>query len=256
MAATKHAPTDGNSQMRLKFGRWTVLGEAERDAEGRQRWFCRCDCGTEAVQDPRELRRGGSRSCGCVTREKAAARREALMQRPRRVKRNALPPVDQLHKLFVYDHNAKGLRWRVDRNKARAGNRAGSINGQGRRLVKIDGMNYYEHRLVWKMLKGEEPPEIVDHIRIKDVTVNSLTNLRAVSKSESVFHRSTFSNNKTGVTGVWWDRTCEKWIAAICVNHHQIALGRFDKFKDAVAARRAAELQYYGTIAAEMQRTR
>lgn len=49
-----------------KFGRWTVLYRAEDKRRGYPRWKCRCDCGEERVVDCRSLRKGKSRSCGCL----------------------------------------------------------------------------------------------------------------------------------------------------------------------------------------------
>jgi hypothetical protein len=43
-----------------------VLKEAPRGAGRQARWFCRCDCGTEKVICGTTLRRGNSKSCGCL----------------------------------------------------------------------------------------------------------------------------------------------------------------------------------------------
>lgn len=53
----------------LKFGRWTVLGRAENDRDHSVRWMCRCDCGVRRTVRGRSLRRGVSKSCGCLNRE-------------------------------------------------------------------------------------------------------------------------------------------------------------------------------------------
>lgn len=48
-----------------RFGRWTVLtldSIVAHDA----RWLCHCDCGNEKVVSGHTLRRGESRSCGCL----------------------------------------------------------------------------------------------------------------------------------------------------------------------------------------------
>lgn len=51
-----------------KIGRWTVLNAC---GEGAQRkWWCRCECGTERAVLERALSYGGSKSCGCLTRER------------------------------------------------------------------------------------------------------------------------------------------------------------------------------------------
>lgn len=53
-----------------RFGRWKVLECAGKKGKKGQRqhyyWVCRCDCGTVALVNGAELRRGGSKSCGCL----------------------------------------------------------------------------------------------------------------------------------------------------------------------------------------------
>ena len=54
-----------------RFGRWTVLEQAAAAARDERKYLCRCDCGTERLVAERSLRYGGSRSCGCLRRDKA-----------------------------------------------------------------------------------------------------------------------------------------------------------------------------------------
>jgi hypothetical protein len=55
------------------FDRWTVIARAGRKfyehAEPEAMWLCRCDCGTEREVSGAQLRKGTSRSCGCLQRE-------------------------------------------------------------------------------------------------------------------------------------------------------------------------------------------
>lgn len=56
-----------------KFHRWAV----ERLTEGSGKvkyWDCLCDCGERKSVFGSDLKRGGSKSCGCLTREVSAAR--------------------------------------------------------------------------------------------------------------------------------------------------------------------------------------
>lgn len=53
-----------------KYGRYTVLSEAER-AKRLRRVLCRCDCGTERVVLLGSLRSGHTKSCGCLRDELA-----------------------------------------------------------------------------------------------------------------------------------------------------------------------------------------
>lgn len=55
------------------YGRLTVIARAGSDGGGRASWRCRCACGFEKVVRGENLRRGRSTSCGCLTRELAAA---------------------------------------------------------------------------------------------------------------------------------------------------------------------------------------
>lgn len=48
------------------FGHWTVIAQADNDARGNHRVRVRCVCGAERDMVVSELRRGGSKSCGCM----------------------------------------------------------------------------------------------------------------------------------------------------------------------------------------------
>lgn len=52
-----------------KFGRWTVLDEADRDNHGKRRYGCRCVCGQVRVIARSSLLTGNSESCGCLRSE-------------------------------------------------------------------------------------------------------------------------------------------------------------------------------------------
>lgn len=59
-------------------------------------------------------------------------------------------------------------------------------------------------------------------------------------------NRQLAANNKTGVTGIFWHTKLAKWRATIQINNHQIFLGDYDNFDDAVKARKEAEEKYFG----------
>ena len=54
------------------------------------------------------------------------------------------------------------------------------------------------------------------------------------------------NTNSSGVTGVGYRKSYETWRARITVNKKNIYLGDFDKFEDAVKARKQAEEKYFG----------
>lgn len=54
-----------------KFGRWTVIGKAQKIGRYYY-WHCRCDCGNEKDVRERSLKEGTSQSCGCIQKEVAS----------------------------------------------------------------------------------------------------------------------------------------------------------------------------------------
>lgn len=93
----------------LKFGRLLVLGPAEH-ANGRRRVQCQCDCGTVTVVEPRMLRKGRSKSCGCLQRDIMSAvssgrTKHGLTNTPEydawtRMKRRCYSPKDSKYRLY------------------------------------------------------------------------------------------------------------------------------------------------------------
>jgi len=56
------------------FGRLTARARAGTEANGCARWLCDCVCGGTVRTRAADLLRGVTRSCGCLARERAAAR--------------------------------------------------------------------------------------------------------------------------------------------------------------------------------------
>ena len=50
------------------FGRLTVIKLTSKDKRGAVRWICQCECGNTAVVATGNLRRGITKSCGCLSK--------------------------------------------------------------------------------------------------------------------------------------------------------------------------------------------
>ena len=61
----------------VKFGRLTVIEQAGRDKNRSIKWKCRCECGNYTTVLGGNLRKGTSRSCGCLAKEIARERDSA-----------------------------------------------------------------------------------------------------------------------------------------------------------------------------------
>jgi hypothetical protein len=92
-----------------------------------------------------------------------------------------LPPQERLRELFDYDPSTGKLTWRGKASrKHHPGMEAGSVHKSGARQVMIEGVLYLVHRLIWKWLHDEEPPEVDHHDN--DPGNNREINLRAADR--------------------------------------------------------------------------
>ena len=57
----------------LRYARLTVLSLAG-SSRGRGMILCRCECGAEKVIEARRVRKGLTKSCGCLSREISKSR--------------------------------------------------------------------------------------------------------------------------------------------------------------------------------------
>ena len=55
----------------MRFGKLTALQQVRTDAKGRAVWLFVCDCGNLCEIRGDAVRRGDSRSCGCIRKERA-----------------------------------------------------------------------------------------------------------------------------------------------------------------------------------------
>ena len=148
----------------------------------------------------------------------------------------------KLNELFRYDGATGKLYNRVHiSSRAREGAEAGCTGGCGYRQVRIVGVDYFTHRLIWKMRTGSDPVEELDHIN-HDRADNRIENMREASGRENHMNLSRAKNNTSGVTGVCWQKLAQKWCAQIRVEGKQVHLGYFTHFFHAVRARKLAEV--------------
>lgn len=115
-----------------------------------------------------------------------------------------------------------------------------SLNPSGYRRGAIFGRTFAAHRVAWAVHHGEWPQGEIDHINGNRAD-NRLSNLREVDSAGNHKNLSRASNNKSGVTGVHWCNTWNRWIAKIKVGGKTKSLGQFEHFENAVAARQKAQ---------------
>jgi hypothetical protein len=157
------------------------------------------------------------------------------------------PSVEVLNSILSYDEATGELRWkkvpqeRVVRSKV--GEIAGAIMVNGYRLLCVNYQRYLAHRIIWKMMTGEDAPFSIDHID-GDRLNNRMSNLRAATQSQNGMNCKMRKNNTSGVKGVYWG--WNRWKAQISIARKCIPLGGFDDINEAAAAVEQARRKYHG----------
>jgi len=146
---------------------------------------------------------------------------------------------ERLKEVLNYDSETGEFHWKISgRGGPKPGSRAGSINGERYRQVRIDGKIYSSHRLAWLYTYGYFPENQIDHInRTRDD--NRIENLREVSSSCNMRNRKGNSDSFSGVKGVY--KNGSNWRALIRVDNKCINLGTFTTLFAAAKARAEAE---------------
>lgn len=118
-----------------------------------------------------------------------------------------------------------------------------SADRNGYKRGSINGDLVLAHRAAWALMYGRWPTISLDHID-GDPSNNRISNLREVGQSGNAKNSRRRNGTVTGVTGVYWHRSAQKYWATITVDGSYRYLGLFSDFNEAVAARRNAEQRY------------
>ena len=151
----------------------------------------------------------------------------------------ALPTVQQLNDRFTYSPESGDLVWKNGRRKGKV---AGTGVSGGYKAIRLDGCSILAHRLVWKMLKGEDPEQI-DHVNGVRVD-NRIENLRSVTAKQQARNRKRVSTNTSGIMGVYWIASRDVWEARIHTAGGMEWLGHFKCKLEAVSERLRAERKH------------
>nr|DAI72758.1 MAG TPA: endonuclease [Caudoviricetes sp.] len=145
--------------------------------------------------------------------------------------------------LDVLDYNSEtGLfTWKKKLSARGAIGKKAGTKSYGYNAINIDGVRYFAHRLAWLYVYGKWPDKEVDHIDRNRMN-NAISNLRDVSRTVNALNNSPQNINTSGVKGVTFCQSRNKWQAQINVAGKNITLGRFDSIDEAAIAYKAANL--------------
>ena len=118
----------------------------------------------------------------------------------------------------------------------KAGDCAGNVN-KGYLRIDVNGRSILAHRIAWYFVTGEWPTQDIDHIN-RNRSDNRFENLRHVSRSANAFNGKLNKLNSSGLKGISFDKSADRWKAYI---GDAIYLGSSKDFFEACCLRKSAE---------------
>lgn len=142
-----------------------------------------------------------------------------------------------------YDPETGVFLRKTSAGRNRKGSVAGSSDSYGYSRIKVGSRPYKAHALAVLFMTGALPVGVVDHIN-GDPADNRWANLRVCNQSANLRNTALRSDNRTGLHGVHWDSSMSRWVATIRESDGRRTRKNFSVFFDAVAWRKAKEIQY------------
>ncbi|MBS9489452.1 HNH endonuclease [Citrobacter braakii] len=156
--------------------------------------------------------------------------------------RREMPDAEWLKETICYRDGV--LSFRKSRGGILAGSPLGYESPNGYLHVRLQGILYPVHRIVWKLHQGTDP-EFIDHVD-GDKKNNNIHNLREVTRTQNNRNASLSKANTTGFTGVTFAKREGMYRAEIYAEGKRKSLGYYSKIKDAVLAYNSACDELHG----------
>lgn len=148
--------------------------------------------------------------------------------------KETLEILDYAKKTMRYDRGC--LFHTVSRSTVKAGQRAGCLRADGYRDVKIKGVKFLEHRVIWAICTGSWPENELDHIDRNSYN-NAIENLRPADRYLNTANTGKRITNNSGYKNVYWNPLNSRWRVAVRVQGKRHNLGSFTSLNDAILAR-------------------
>jgi len=198
--------------------------------------FCSCENHTECNHDVAKLLSGNTKSCGCFGKESIYKQKKSNKYN---LENNYGIGYFENGDEFYFDKedydliknyswselNVRGTKYACTKRK---------YNGKPTSILM--------HRLVMGVL--DNPDVEVDHIKHNTLD-NRKSQLRIGTKWDNNLNHDLFVTNKSGCSGVQWDKKNNKWYATISYGGEHYWLGYYINKEDAIKVRKEAENYYF-----------
>lgn len=220
-----------------RFGLLTVLYQAEdyivpSSGKHTAMWVCECDCGNIiTVQQGAFTRKHPTRSCGCLQRQMSSERKKNNRQQNLHYLGDdyGILLASNANEVIFFDlEDADKILqyyWGVLNDYATT-----CIDNRVVKMHQLIGCSFHDHNNRNKL-------------------DNRRNNLLPCTQSENALNRSLPSSNTSGVIGVDFHKSENKWRARIMIDGKRKELGQFINKDDAIFARLKAEKELCGDFA-------
>jgi hypothetical protein len=152
---------------------------------------------------------------------------------------------DRLRSLVSYDSETGVFTWRVSRRGAKAGEIAGSVRADGRRLIRIDYERYLASRLAWLYVYGEWPSDLIDHID-RNHSNDAISNLRQATSQQNHWNSGVRIQNPLGLRNITKHK--KRFVVRFFNGRTVIYRESFPSLEDAVRERDERSRVIYGAF--------
>lgn len=208
----------------------SIFGELEVISESQDKLDCLCKCSCDNIikKSRTYLKTSKHPSCGCFyslkNTYKIDCENDVVYGYMARTNKEFIFDLNEYEKVKKYD-------W--------------VLNG-GYVQSKSDGIRL--HNLIMNFEPKSNIDLEVDHIN-RISTDNRKDNLRICKHNENMRNVGIRKNNKSGITGVHFDISKNRWVACIKYNYKDITLKASKNKEDCIIARLIAEKKYFGEFA-------
>ena len=213
------------------------------------RWKCKCNCGNpkELYIVGRNIRSGGTLSCGCRNKESSADTWYKNIDKIKETlrKENKVDLSGDYGIGWTFNTNKEFYFDLEDYDKIKAYCWVESVSQTGYSALVAHISETYNKVIRMSDLLGFKT---YDHIN-RNPLDNRKNNFRQATHQENIRNSSRPKNNTSGFIGVSWSKSHRKWRAYIKIDYKQKGLGEFIDKTDAIKARLESEKKYFGEFA-------
>lgn len=212
-------------------GRLTVIADSGSNKRGKKMWECLCECGNKTVVTGDRLRRGVTKSCGCL-------HDELLLESLKRYNQFIIK------KDYCEGYTTKGETFIFDIDKLNIVSKYCWYMHQGYVVNRVDNITIYLHRLIMN------PPNdmYVDHIN-GNPSDNRVSNLRVCTKHQNNINVTKRAGTSSVYKGVIYKHDRGKWQSRITFGGKTIYLGCYLSEEEAALAYNEKAKELFGEFA-------